>query len=252
MKTNRTLQVLDNIQAIKHSRLPSKSTPKVLTYKGKKDIPLLREGSITGFYAKKGSKTLKEIEHAFAKNDAKLIDAVTKKIWKDLNNREPFKLRASLRIIESESVMGELRYGSKQLADNLVIPKGIDFGAVVFPYNGGELLDKEFEFVEFNKYEHLNDHLELILIKREPVLSKDELDALAAVPENMLEMNVSSLVCPGFCVAIVLVITVITALGQACMKGNRIVIHTDDIKRLGPMASASELLNLRRQSFYTR
>lgn len=250
---NKTLQILDEIQSIKHSRLTRKSTPKVLTYKGKENIPLIQEGSVTAFYAKRGSAMLKEIEQAFSSNDSKSIDRVTKKIWADLDERKPYKLRKAKKVIAKESVLGEIRYGSKQLADNLVIPKGIDFGVVVFPYNGGELLDKDFELVEFNKYERLDNHLELILIKREPILTKEEMDALSAVPKDLLEMNISSFVCPGFCVAIVLVITVITALGQACATaGNRVTLDIQDIKDLGPMASAQELLHLRRQSFYNR
>ena len=258
---NNTLASLDKMQAIKHSRPLRYSNPKVLTYDGE-DTPLIREGSVTVFFAKKGSAFLKEVEGTFGTKDKNLqrlaVRELSRSIWQDLGKRKGYTVEESLKIISEEPVVAEARYGSKQLADNLVLPSGVDFGIVVLPYNGGILHDEDFQFVEYFEHDvHVPGsglEFEAIIVKRRPNLSKLEEDVLSLVPDDLLEMNIANAVSPGYCVAIVLVITVLTALGEACMTTGQDVreLPPEEIQALGPLASARELLNLRRQSFYNR
>jgi hypothetical protein len=250
LRPNPTLTQLAKIRDIEQDRPLRSSTPTVLVYEGE-DVPLLAEGSVTIFFARRGSAFLKQARSAFRAGKGKALEQLTEQVWDDLGARRPFTVAQAAEAVAASGVSAELRYGGKQLANGLVLPEGIEWGAVPLAYNGGELDLEAFRLIEH----HLPDskeRLEALVVVRPPQLTELERKAVSSVPADMLEMNLTTMLSPGFCVALVLVITVLTAMGKACGPGRKFPHLTDEqVRELGPQASARELLALRREAFQT-
>lgn len=250
LRPNATLTQLAKIRDIEQDRPLRSSTPTVLVYDGE-DVPLLAEGTVTIFFARRGSEFLEQARSAFRAGKGKALQQLTEQVWKDLDARQPFTVEEAAEAVEASAVSAELRYGGKQLANGLVLPKGVEWGAVPLAYNGGELDHEAFRLVEHHR-PHSDERLEAFVVVRPPELSELELRAVRSVPASMLEMNITTMLSPGFCVALVLVITAITNMGKACGPGRKFPHLTDEqVRELGPEASARELLSLRREAFQT-
>jgi hypothetical protein len=87
-----------------------------------------------------------------------------------------------------EPVVGEVRYGSKQLVRNLYVPSN---GAIVTtcPYNGGRIANDGFALVERCE-EGTSAGLDALVVIRAPELTAAERAAVRAVPDAMLEGNI--------------------------------------------------------------
>lgn len=148
------------------------------------------EGSVVAYVARRGNPVLRKLVAAARKGDmptiAKIHTDVGRSIAKRLTAPSP-KPKA----LEAVPVLGELRYRSKTIA-RAVFPSGPSSVDIrVFPYNGGKLYDADFRLAQFKRGAGAGD-LEVVLLKRPPVLSALEARILTRVSGDATENNISA------------------------------------------------------------
>jgi hypothetical protein len=161
-------------------------------------------------------------------------------------------------------VLADVRYGGNTLNAGITVPQNIDCAVAIFPYNGGRLAEDGFELVEYPKA-GTSDRLEAVVVEVSPGLSAAETAALQLVPGSQLGRNIGvSLDCcttwwavgfvtAGLAGAVALgaagAATLIVVAGITAVQLGRATNLSDaEIKKLGPAASARELLQLRREA----
>jgi len=239
-----------------HMRLARKYSPMVMTLEfGENDdinpmaVPL--PGSVVLFTARKGSRLLHNLESAFANRSLSSLNQLGSELRDIVVKREVISVRDAVDKLIDAPVYFDFRYGSKTLAHHVGLINGIEFGSLTFAYNGGQLRDEEFQVVEYYR-PGAREELDHLVVKNPPPLTDLEREVLRAVPENMLELNLAS---PNRCrlwtVGTVVAFVVLTVVGQACLAARdrlaKISLSPEQVQRLGSLASARELLNMRRQ-----
>ncbi len=161
-------------------------------------------------------------------------------------------------------VLADVRYGGNTLNSGIFVPAKIDCAVAVFPYIGGRLSPQGFQLVEYPK-DGSTERLEGVVVETSPELSAAELAALKLVPPAQLGRTIGTAIsCRTTWWAVGLVGTglataaTVGALAAATVIGTAAVIlfqmgkesHLSEaqIKKLGPAASARQLLALRREA----
>jgi hypothetical protein len=132
----------------------------------------------------------------------------------------------------------------------LYVPDDLDVCVVPMAYNGGSLALDEFTLVE-HFLPGTDTQLEAVALRHSPPLSPAERAALAAVPDDQCEMNVTS---PMMCYAItgVTIVATVIAVTSFCYQitkppEDEPSISDEEVATLGPSATARKLLAIRRQ-----
>src|SRR5947209_4413079 len=174
-------------------RLPRKSTPKVVLHNPAESLEaeLTPPGSITIFMAPADSPFLEDVTTAFSTADRGRQEALQKIVTESAASRSTISLIESMKELTADRTYADLNYGSKALARNLGLPNRIPFGTLTLPYNGGDLDDRKFELVEYTR-EGIKERLGAVIIRRPPVLTAAEREALDKVPADLLEINIGS------------------------------------------------------------
>ena len=210
-------------------------------------------GSIMLFYAKKGDELLQELENAYTTNDVKSLNRIGKILQQTASERKVGTVKQAVNELIKSPIYFDFRYGGKTLAPNLGLVGGAEIAGISFAYNGGQVFEEDFSLIEYYNQGKREEYDVLVLV-RPPKLTEIEAQVLEAVPPSLTELNIGTVAaCPGTTVVLVLVITVITVAGQACSSFRdrlaEVVLPVEYVERYGKLASARELLNLRRSIF---
>lgn len=249
--------VLQSLRAMddnRYTRVPLSSQPPVVDYTSDQPIDLVPPGCIGVFFARPGSAHLTNLRQFVLDGDASRINELTDRLRRQFDGRQLVELREAVATVIQHPVYADLRYAGLTLAQNLHLPTGIDVGMLTLPYNGGELNDADFALVDYQMVGR-DERLEALLVRRPPRMTDVVRAALARVPANQREINISD---AAFCFAatcvivaeVVVAIVVVTAIAGCAPEFERlerISLPEAEINQLGPVASARKLLDMRRR-----
>lgn len=241
------------------SRSYEHSTLEVLNYTPKKGsrVLLTAQGTATLFLSKKGDKFIKEINQ-FVKSKNGDEQTIADKFKKQFEGLKELSLEEA-RIYHSKSaVISSLKYGNKTLVDSIFIPDNIKVLGVSFPYNGGQLENKNFQLFQYLK-DATKQRIEGFIVIHEPKLTKAEADILKQLPANQFELNIGTNPV-GFATALIAIAAAVSlATGICCPQINENFVipnyaydpydvHLPDnvIQQISVTAAASEILKIRR------
>jgi hypothetical protein len=248
-----TLQTL-RPAALEMERRPSrKSSVDVLHYRpAHSDYAafLAKPGTATLFVAEKGAAILQAIRDAVASPDGQ-DSWIAHRLAAQFRQREMIPLDEAVRFLVEQPVFASLRYCGKTLASSLLKADGLDATVIPMAYNGGEIESETFQLVEH--YQEGTEHgLEAVIVVHSPALSAAERVALQAVPPDQREWNIGQ---PSMCYAITAVTVFIVVYGAtyACPfpqeeSPEALGISDEEIKAIGPQATARKLLEIRRRA----
>lgn len=249
---------LKRIRADEHKRLTRTGSPIVVTAESPKKKAkdyLLKplKGSIVLFWVHKGSSLIATLEKAYATGDEKTLIQLSAQFTEQLEKRKIQPVRTAVEKLLAAPVYFDFLYGDKILASKMALVDGIEYGAMAFPYNGGKLNERDFKIIEFFKPFARAEYDTLVVITP-PDLSAIEKVAVEAVPENQLGLNLGdSAICPGATVIVLIAIALVTCANGGCTairdKLAEVSLSATQIRRLGNLASARELLAMRREIF---
>jgi hypothetical protein len=212
------------------------------------------EGSIMLFWARPGSEIVPRLERAYAEGDRETLSEVNEIIASQLADEPIPTLDDASDAVLTSPMHFDVRYGSKVLSRTLTLPDGAEVCLVVLPYNGGELNEKDFALDQYHRAGESVQYPTL-LVKVPPKLSEVELEAIRAVPADQIGINIGETSCCPAVTALVLVaVALATHAGiwqEIGDQMNKVRLTESQIARLGPMASAQELVAVRREIFET-
>jgi hypothetical protein len=248
------LQAMGQMNEEKYRRLIRTTRPRVVTYTSTAPMDLVPPGCIMAVFARKGGTVLQDLEHAIVRGNTTSINEFAARMREQYSARRMVSMAEAVAVISNEPVFAELRYGGKTLASNLCVPDNLPAAIVTFAYSGGQLADEGFSLVEYPRT-GAREELEVLLVRRPPILTDVERRALELVPADQLELNIGNaaycFAATGVVVAYVAVaIVVVTAVGNCASDYDRLArvsLPADRVHQLGPAGTARELLRLRRE-----
>lgn len=210
------------------------------------------EGSIMMFWTRSGSDIIRRLEKAYAKGDERALGEVHQVIVRQLADEPIPTLDAAADAVLSSPMHFDVRYGTKVLSRTLTLPEGAEVCMVAFPYNGGDVDERHFAIDQYHRAGASVEYPTLVVVSP-PVLSEIEREALEAVPQNQIGINIGEAsCCPAVTALVLIAVALATNAGiwqEIGEQMNEVHLSEAQIERLGPMASAQELVALRREVF---
>jgi hypothetical protein len=210
------------------------------------------EGSILMFWARPGSDIIPRLEEAYQKSDEGALGEVHEIIARQLADEPIPTLDAAADAVLSSPMHFDVRYGTKVLARTLTLPEGADICMVAFPYNGGDVDERHFAIDQYHQAGEAVEYPTLVVMSP-AVLSEVERRALEAVPADQIGINIGEAsCCPAVTALVLIAVALATNAGiwqEIGEQMNEVHLSEDQVERLGPMASAQELVALRREIF---
>jgi hypothetical protein len=212
-------------------------------------------GTVTLFVGRKDSELFRNVVAAL-RDPSRMDDrAMAARLDGCFAARKPTPLEDIVSSIRCQPIIADLRYGGATLVENIVLPEGAELAVIPLPYNGGRLAEDGFSVAEYYT-EDRDAELEMLVVRNEPPLTDAERAALAAVPDDMLAVNVGQ--GPGEVACSVVLFTVTVVAEVAVVAATFTVVkaledHSMDhinpgvIPELGPVGTARALVNLRRE-----
>ncbi|MBB3222289.1 hypothetical protein [Pseudoduganella umbonata] len=211
------------------------------------------QGSVMLFWGRQCSDLIPALERAYATGDEAALERISAGFADQFERRPVVPLKEGFEKLFATTMYFDLVYGAKQLISRLALPDGIEYGAVGFAYNGGSLRNESFALLEYSKPFERQGY-ETLIVKVPPELSEIEREALALVPPESWESNIGhATMCPVACVGIAAIVIALVTCAGGCAELERqlgkISLTADQLRQLGPLSSASELLAVRREVF---
>lgn len=211
------------------------------------------KGSVMLFWSQPGHNLIPALEKAYVNGDEDTLQKLSSEVANEIERRPILPLAEAFTKVFASAMYFDLFYGQAQLVSTLTLPDGIPYGAVGFAYNGGALADDEFVIAEYFTDEKAA--YDTLIVKVPPDLSDLERQALEAVPDNMTDLNIGhATMCPLACAGIVAIaIALVTCAGSPHRQLedllSRVALTQEQLDRIGPLASARQLLAVRREIF---
>ena len=209
-------------------------------------------GTMVVVLARAGSDVLPELRAALKEGGARLTK-FHNRLLEQYRSAQRTSREDAVKAMVQAPVLADVRYGGNTLNSGIHVPQNIDCAVAIFPYNGGKLAAEGFELVQYPKA-GAKDRLEGIVVETAPELSAVELAALRLVPASQLGRNVGvSVDCETTYWALAFLGAGLLGIGLLGTPGSVVLgqethLTETQIKRLGPAASARELLALRREA----
>jgi hypothetical protein len=204
------------------------------------------------FWARPGSDIIPRLEKAYTTADERTLHEVHEIIVRQMADEPIPTLDAAADAVLSSPMHFDVRYETKVLSRTLTLPAGADVCMVAFPYNGGAVDNRHFVIDQYHRAGETVEYPTLVVISP-AVLSEIERRALEAVPQNQIGINVGEAsCCPAVTALVLVVVALVTHAGiwqEIGEQMNEVHLSENQIKRLGPMASAQELVAMRREIF---
>jgi hypothetical protein len=245
------LEPLRTVAMEVEARPSRKSEIEVLEYEPRHDdqhLLLAKPGTVTLYLAKRGAEVLSEVRRlAFSGGSDRLLAA---RLMSQFDKRTVVPMERAAELLTEQPVFASVRYHGRTLAQSLFVPDDLDVCIVPMAYNGGTLSLDEFTLVE-HVMPGADTELEAVALRHSPPLSPAERAALAAVPDDQCEWNVTS---PMMCYALtgVTIVATVIAATSFCYQitkpaEDEPAISDEEIAAIGPSATARKLLAIRRQ-----
>ncbi|MGW6725596.1 hypothetical protein ACWF9G_06790 [Nocardia sp. NPDC055029] len=210
-------------------------------------------GSVRVFVAAQDDPILQRVRDAATLRNGDDVAMVENELRPRFEGRTRLSTYQAWRLLQRSPVFASVRYGGRTLATNIFPPD--DLGVVILdnPYNGGQLSPESLTLVEHRR-DGTDDALAAVALKHEPPLTPAERAALAQVPEDQLEANLTAdaSCCENgtFVAWAAMAVTVAVLCTAAVMAAEEEDRHLSDeqIRRLGPATTARELLDIRREA----
>lgn len=210
------------------------------------------EGSIMMFWGPPDSAIIPRLKDAYASGDLSTLHEVDEIIARQMADEPIPTLDAAADAVLASPMHFDVRYGSKVLSRTLSLPEGAEVCLVVFPYNGGDLNEEDFALDQYHRAGETVEYPTL-LVKVPPKLSEVELEAIRAVPADQIGINIGEAsCCPAVTALVLIAVALATHAGiwqEIGDQMNKVRLTESEIARLGPMASAQELVAVRREIF---
>jgi hypothetical protein len=211
-------------------------------------------GCVRVFVTIEGDPLLQRVRDVASLRSGEDVDFVEGDFRPRFDGRTPLSNYELWRLLQRTPVFATVRYGARTLATNVFPPD--DLGVVVLdnPYNGGALSPSQLTLVEHRR-DDTDVALEAVALKHAPPLTPAERAALDQVPEDQLEGNLT--INAGCCTSAtgimytamaVTVAVLCTAAVMAPEVEERRHLTDDQVRRIGPAATARELLDIRREA----
>ncbi|MFE5285677.1 hypothetical protein ACFRAQ_12000 [Nocardia sp. NPDC056611] len=214
---------------------------------------LCQEGCVRVIVAPEGDPLLQRVREAVTLRNGDDIDLMENAIKPRFEGRTQLSPYQAWRLLERAPVFATIRYGGRTLATNVFPPDGLGLVVLDNPYNGGALSPTHLTLVEHRR-DGTDAGLQAIALRFEPPLTPAERAALAQVPEDQLEGNltINASCCDNatFIMWAAMAVTVAVICTAAVMAEEADQQHLTDerIRNLGPAATARELLDIRREA----
>jgi hypothetical protein len=231
-------------------------TVDVVDYQPSRQFPeffLALEGTLTVLAARKGSPLMADIRAALRSGSGD-TRAVATRLYTQFRNRKGLTFDRALKKAVSADVFADVLHGDRVLAEGVFVPRDLEVAVIPLPYNGGPLADDGIVVVEHPADEG-TDPLDILVLRRAPVLTKAERAAIDKVPKAQRTMNVGHSPGPRACSVLLLTAAVVveaaivavtyTITGKVHL-GHMAHIRPSDLKKMGPSKSARELVKMRR------
>ncbi|MDW5610315.1 MULTISPECIES: hypothetical protein [Mycolicibacterium] len=211
------------------------------------------KGSIMLFWAPRGSKVIADLADAYAAGDDDTLRRLSAQAAREMKRHPVASLDEGFQILLDSPMYFDVMYGDKELAGKLTLPQGDAYGAIGFAYNGGAVNDGDFRFVQHQK-NSVDADFSTLVVKVPPDLSEIEKLAVEAVPADMTGLNIGeATICPIATGALVAIVVALVTCAGGCEKMgeklDQIRLSKAQLDTLGPLASARELLAVRREVF---
>lgn len=181
-------EAMQEYEQITDSRTPEFSKVRTATIRSR-EIGAVPAGTVLGFFGSEENETLAELAKAAAKEDLKTVDRLVSQIEKDaLESMDPAK-EAKPEGMAAIPVFGELRYRTKTISRGVFLDSASGIEVRVFPYNGGQLHDSDFQLVQY-KRQASDKLLGGVLLICPPELTDLERVILDSVPREQTEANI--------------------------------------------------------------
>ena len=224
-------------------------------FEGSRDDYLLSpvKGSIVLFWGAPESDVIPQLEQAYAEGDTHTLRRLSDAAVHQMERQPVGSLEEGVEAVLTSPMYFDLVYGTKVLASSLVLPRDNEYGAIAFSYNGGPIDEAEFKLVQHCVGEAEVEYRTLLL-KVNPDLTAIEREALHAVPVDQSSINIGdATLCPFVtCALVAIVIALVTRAGiydEMRSQLDAVTLSDSQLERLGPLASARELVALRREIF---
>lgn len=205
-------------------------------------------GTVTVFFAKKGSRALTEVKNAVSKGGDDALNLLNK-LLEQAKSSKKMTFDAAMKRVAKAPVFGEVRYAGQTLYQGAIIPDKSDLGVMVFPYNGGKLAADGLVFVE-HYLETADYQLEALAVRMMPDLTAAELAAIKAQPAGQAALNIATAGCgDSWTAAAVVVAALVLAFVTGAAIGCSLRVDhipKEIIDRIGPAATARQLVQMRR------
>jgi len=212
---------------------------------------LAQRGTLTLFVSRKGDGWIERVRSAASAGGGKDAE-LAREIRQRFLNREILPRKQAQELFRSQPVLADLRYGQKPLVSDLFPPPDGGPAVLVLEYNGGPISTDSFSIMEYLQ-EGVQDRLEGVIVRHTPELTAAEQVALRDIPGTMSDLHIGvSTVAIGTCIwyaSAVAAAAVVWMTATADCAGMTLDPRIDDdrIRKIGPLATARELVNARRQ-----
>jgi hypothetical protein len=214
-------------------------------------LRLAAPGTVTIYLSKKGSGLLDEVRAAVT--DSNRIEKLQTNMQKQLKRTKSSSLEDFAALMIRQPVLADIRYGGATLNRGVFLPKGCDLFPIPFAYIGGRLAKQGFTLAEYYK-EGSDAALEAVAIRSTPTLTDAEKEAIRQIPDSQLGQSVTTLArwcdTTWWMVAAAVVAVAAVTVNYTCICARMEEVHLSDneLRKLGPAASAQKLIGLRRQA----
>lgn len=208
------------------------------------------EGNVVLFIGRVGANSIDSVRQAA--RDPKAALTLSRELLDVGLRQRRVPVEKAVQVLVETPSFAELRYGGQMIAQHLFLPEGVDLVPFIFPYAGGRLAARGFEFAERYREGETDNRIEGIIVRKHPDLTDAERAAIETLPDELLANNVTpSRWCDTtwltVATALIMLSCVTTALGTSPAAEERIHLLEDELYALGPEPSPAELLEIRRK-----
>lgn len=253
------LQTMAEANADRFTRVIRSYTPAVIEWTSEAYVGLFPPGCIAVLFARKGSRDLADVSRWVAERNSVRLNEFGERLWRQFQGRTMVTLKEAARRMLPLPVYGDLRYESQSLAQYIHVPDdaGPDFvGFSAMPFSGGRLDDRQFSFHEYVRSGGEAHGIDVLLVRRPPRLDDIVRAALERVPQTQLGINMGdSSVCWAITALVLAAVGFVAAIGVTATTScqgfydrlDQVSLPQAELDRLGPVASARKLLQMRRE-----
>jgi hypothetical protein len=257
----RVLDEIARVEAARNDRPIETTAPRVIewteTEMDKQHEYGLRplEGSVTIFWARKGSGMIAALERAYLAHDHPGLDALYRKLIRPVLGRSLVSVADAVSEALDADSFFDISYAGRPIVNSVFLPREMAAGSITLPYEGGKLDSARFNVREYSK-DGKGRQYDVLALVAPPTLTAVERRALDAVPASMQDIHIGAptrmAVLPT--VVLVLIIVGLVTIASTCCGNvhDRLAdlhLAPADLEGLDGVSSARRLLDLRRRLF---